>query len=343
MKAVHLLVIFMIVGLIMIILIRHTLLPQSRMNMAALPVTCNCPLRANPSTPSEDFSQADSTVTATTEIFTETEQPTAKPITLYTFLLILMPIRPDAFEKRKLIRNTWFKGYENSPEVMLRFFVGTRVISDLIGKELLEEQSTYNDVVFIDHRETPRALTNKTIALIKWASENVNFTYMMKCDDDTYVYVDNVVSELKKRPSTTSLYYGKMIYHGSVMRNRKFKWADPKWDLGETYMPYALGGGYILSSDLVVMLAEQADYLKWHPNEDTAVGSWLVPYEYERRSDDLVCVSDVNGTLKYKCVEKFPIFHIFYRYPQHQSGMTYFHKLYNEYAAAAAEREATGT
>ena len=328
-------VIFMIVGLVMIILIRHTLLPQSRMNMMApSPHTCNCPLRVNPSTSSEGLVQ---TVTPTTEVFTEAaEQPTTHAITLHTFLLILMPIRPDAFEKRKLIRNTWYRGYKDSPEVMLRFFVGTRVISDLIGKELIEEQSTYNDVVFIDHRETPRALTNKTIALIKWASDNVNFTYMMKCDDDTYVYVDNVLNELKKRPTTASLYYGKMIYHGSVMRNRKFKWADPNWDLGETYMPYALGGGYILSSDLVVMLAEQSDYLKWHPNEDTAVGSWLVPYEYERRSDDLVCVSDVNGTLKYKCVEKFPIFHIFYRYPQHQSGMTYFHKLYNEYAAAAA-------
>ena len=335
MKVAHLLVIFIIVGLFTILIIRYTLLPQ---NMAASAVTCNCPLRVKPSTSSEDFSQAEATVTT----FAETEQPTAKPLMLHTFLLILMPIRPDAFEKRKLIRNTWYKGYKESPDVMLRFFVGTRVIADMIGKELLEEQSTYDDVIFIDHRETPRALTNKTIALLKWASDNVNFTYMMKCDDDTYVYVDNIINELKKRPTTTGLYYGKMIYRGSVMRNRKFKWADPKWDLGDTYMPYALGGGYILSSDLVVMLAEQADYLKWHPNEDTAVGSWLVPYEYERRSDDLVCVSDVNGTLKYKCVEKFPIFHIFYRYPHHQSGMTYFYKLYHEYTTAA-EKEDTGT
>ena len=76
-------------------------------------------------------------------------------------------------------------------------------------------------------------------------------------------------------------------------------------------MPYALGGGYILSSDFVVMLAEQADYPKWHPNEDTA-GSWLVPYEYGRQSYNLVCVTDINGTLKYECVEKFPIFHILY-------------------------------
>ena len=38
--------------------------------------------------------------------------------------------------------------------------------------------------------------------MMKWASDNVNFTYMMKCDDDTYVYVDNVISKLKKTEAT---------------------------------------------------------------------------------------------------------------------------------------------
>ena len=142
----------------------------------------------------------------------------------------------------------------------------------------MKEMATYNDVALVDHKERPRALTNMTITMMKWASDNVNFTYMMKCDDDTYVYVDNVISKLKGQQLIKMMY----IAIGSVMRSRKLRWSDPTWDLGNTYMPYALRGGYILSSDFVVMLAEQADYLKWHPNEDTA-GSWLVPYEYERQ------------------------------------------------------------
>ena len=304
-------------------------------------VSCKCPLPAKPVTPStpsatptEDSAQDLTTIAAalpSSEAATEAMNPITNPLS--TYLLIMMPIRPDAFEKRRLIRLTWYKGYDGSKEVTLKFVIGKKAASDAINERLMEERATYNDVVVVNHKEGPRALTNKTIAMMKWASDNVNFTYMMKCDDDTYVYVDNVINELKRRPTTTNLYYGKIIYDGSVMRNRKLKWSDPTWDLGDTYMPYALGGGYILSSDLVVMLAEQADYLKWHPNEDTAVGSWLVPYEYERRSDDLVCVTDINGTLKYKCVEKFPIFHIFYCFPNHQSGMVYFHKLYKEYSA----------
>ena len=62
----------------------------------------------------------------------------------------------------------------------------------------MKEMATYNDVALVDHKERPRALTNMTITMMKWASDNVNFTYMMKCDDDTYEYVDNVISELKK-------------------------------------------------------------------------------------------------------------------------------------------------
>lgn len=324
-------VIFTIAPLV-IIMFRRTL-SQNRVSMAVVStVTCNCSShinpRINPSIPSEENS------ISTPQATSQTEFPAAESTKLSTFLLIIVPVRPDIFEKRLLIRNTWYKGYESNSEVILRFFVGIKDISDKVHEKLREETSTYGDIIVVDHMETPRALTNKTIALMKWASNNVDFSYLMKCNDNTYVYVDNAISELKKRPITTNLYYGKMMFYDPVVRDHKVKWADPQWDLGDAYMPYALGGGYILSSDLVVMLAEQADYLKWHLKEDAAVGSWLVPYEYERRSDELVCVTDTNGVLKYKCVEKFPIFHIFYHFPLDQSSILYFRKLYNEYTVA---------
>ena len=45
----------------------------------------------------------------------------------------------------------------------------------------------------------------ETIALMKWATGNVDFTYLMKCDDDTFAYVHNTIRKLKRRSTTKRL------------------------------------------------------------------------------------------------------------------------------------------
>ena len=123
-----------------------------------------------------------------------------------TFLLILIPILPSSNRECVLIRETWYRGFSDNDDVMLRFIMGVNGLDQSEIRGLCEENSTHEDIVLLyDITEDVRALTNKTIALIKWATDNVEFTYMMKCDDDTYVYVDNVISELKKRLTNTRL------------------------------------------------------------------------------------------------------------------------------------------
>lgn len=51
---------------------------------------------------------------------------------------------------------------------------------------------------------------NKTLTLMKWATENVKFTYLMKCDDDIFVYVNNAITKLKRRLTTKQLY---IVWH----------------------------------------------------------------------------------------------------------------------------------
>ena len=303
------------IGLLLTIFFRHTLLQGDyKAVLVVKQELCDC--------------ATGSTIESPSSLPTKTvRREPDKPV---TFLLIMVPMRPDSFTVRKLIRNTWYSDYKDHPDVMLRFLVGTKNLSTVNMELLNEEQSQYGDVVYSDLQESYKALTNKTIEMLKWSHEHVNFSYLMKCDDDTFVYVDLLVSELRKRPRTTGLYYGRIEYYSPVLRDPKYQWVDKDWDLAATYLPYAIGGGYILSWDLVGMLARQSSYLKWHPNEDTAVGSWLAPYRYERRSDHLFCVTSVFGTLKHKCAH-FPLFHIFYTYPSHHNQSTYFHHLYNEY------------
>ncbi len=55
--------------------------------------------------------------------------------------------------------------------------------------------------------------------------------------------------------------------------------------LCDRYIPYALGGGYVLSSDVVEFLAANANVLKVFRNEDVSVGTWLAPLRVNRVHD----------------------------------------------------------
>ena len=247
-----------------------------------------------------------------------------------TFLLILIPILPASSGSRDLVRSTWYRGYGDSEDVMLRFVMGVNGLDQSMMTQLQEENERYGDIVFItDFTESTQALTNKTIAMMKWASDNVNFTYMMKCDDDTYVYVDNVISELKRRPRTTRLYYGVMAMNTTPIADPTNKWYDTTWNLSAVYLPYARGGGYILSHDLILLLAKQSKRLKWHLNEDVSVGSWLAAFDYERRDDELFCYTSYGQNL-HPCRHDYHIAHLFHGLPKRKLKHL-FHELYYQH------------
>ena len=219
----------------------------------------------------------------------ENKTTTSTPdIWFSTFLLILIPSLPLGNDSRQLVRDTWFEGFNNSKDVALRFIVGTKSMEDQQIIKLTEENGTYGDIIFIDLKESYDALTNKTLALINWAHHHVKFSYLFKCDDDTYVFVNDTIVELKKRPTDTKLYYGNVLKSMKPARG-KVKCADNNWNLGKHYIPYAMGGGYILSHDLVSFVSRQSPHLMWHINEDTAVGAWVSVLDHEQRSDGKFC------------------------------------------------------
>lgn len=46
--------------------------------------------------------------------------------------------------------------------------------------------------------------------------------YIMKCDDDTFVRVDAVLTEAKKTPTDRSLYIGNINYYHKPLRQGKW-------------------------------------------------------------------------------------------------------------------------
>jgi galactosylxylosylprotein 3-beta-galactosyltransferase len=63
------------------------------------------------------------------------------------------------------------------------------------------------------------------------------------------------------------------------------KWRESAWELCDYYLPYALGGGYILSADLVHYVRINAGYLKTWQSEDVSLGAWLAPVDVRRTHD----------------------------------------------------------
>jgi len=254
----------------------------------------------------------DSKLSQSTSTFSLT-QPTTFPeeivnSKLSTFLLIMVSSQPGSFVARETIRDTWYSGFKDGEDVVMRFVVGTKGTKKDIVDRLHEENKKCKDLVIMnfikDNWITP---TNKTLSMILWAHDNVDFTYFMKSDQTTFVHVKNMITELKRRQTTKGLYYGKMQFKKKPIRTGS-EWQDKNWDLANTYLPFALGAGYILSSDLIAILAHKGSYLAYHPNEDTAIASWLVAYRYERRDDNLWCNTKLNDKqeLEGKC-EDFTI------------------------------------
>ena len=245
------------------------------------------------------------------------------PVWFSTFLLIIVPVRPWGIKARQLIRNTWYKGFSDNRDCMLRFAVGGRGMGSNKRFEIAEENATHGDIIYVDCIENSNSLTNKTMSIMRWAHQHVNFSYFMKCDDDTYVFVKNMIAELKKRPTDTKLYYGIMLINNPPIKGN-YLWSDDEWNLGLVYLPFAMGGGYILSHDLVQLVSVLSPRLKWHINEDTSIGAWLSAFDHERRSDNMFCQAGKVSTNPPGCNETI-LAHLFFGYTDDEIRQQFYH------------------
>lgn len=202
-------------------------------------------------------------------------------------LLILVLSSPSTSSRgrRDVARQTWIKdnrGLESS--VLVKFAIGTQGLSRSDLDSLSTEQKDNSDILLLPNlEESYTNLTRKVLYSFVRLVKEYTFSYLLKCDDDSYVRQDKVAKELEKRNSKTSFYWG--FFDGRAHVHNTGKWVEPDWFLCDRYLPYALGGGYVLSRDLVEKIAGTPDDLQLYSSEDVSVGVWLSPYKVERRHD----------------------------------------------------------
>jgi len=238
------------------------------------------------------------------------------------FLTILVISKPENFQRRRNIRDTWAHSYEDdfqklkgkqpfpygktystSDVVLVVFVVGQPNAEDenLISS-LKEESRLSKDIVFGNMVENYRNLTMKTKLGLKWAFYECKTSYVLKTDDDVFVNPVVLVEWLKEIPKT-NLYTGWCNFNSPVVRDKRNKWYISYEDYKEEKYPgYCLGGGYLMSSDVLASVIKLSYGRFLFPMEDLYVGLMIreldgVQLRDERKHFNLV----YNGKTENNC------------------------------------------
>ena len=216
-------------------------------------------------------------------------------------LVVFVMSAPSHQDSRNLIRQTWALNLPK--DTFVYFVIGTGSVSAAEKKSLIIEDSKYKDLVLLkEFSESYFSLTEKLIETLKWADENLKLDYFMKVDEDTFVRLDEVVKELNSKPKKL-VYWG--FFDGRAHVKKTGKWAEKDFVLCDRYLPYALGGGYVLSHDLVHYLAINSDMFQLLNNEDVSLGMWLAPLKIQR-------IHDPNFNTEFKsrgCFNSYIVMH----------------------------------
>ena len=179
------------------------------------------------------------------------------------------------------------------------FAVGTLDLDNDVHNQIKSEQKVYNDLLLLsDLKDSYKNLTLKVIKSMQKLEETTpNFKYVLKSDDDSYVKLDYLsqdliqyhkkLKELKRLKVTSKnleLYWG--FFSGRAHIKRTGQWHEVNYNLCDRYLPYALGGGYVMSKNLVKYISSVGDNLNRYGSEDISVGSWLAPFNNIHRRHD---------------------------------------------------------
>ncbi|ELR59501.1 Beta-1,3-galactosyltransferase 4, partial [Bos mutus] len=224
------------------------------------------------------------------------------------FLLILVCTAPDNLNQRNAIRASWGRLREvRGLRVQTVFLLGEPGWGSR-GSDLVWESAAHGDIMQAAFQDSYRNLTLKTLSGLSWADRHCpTARYILKTDDDVFVNVPELVSELVRRGGRWEQ------WETGVGPPRKAKAGDEKWDGSPTlgsqpvpllylgrvhwrvqpsrspggkhqvseeqwppswgpFPPYASGTGYVLSASAVQLILKVASRAPLLPLEDVFVG-----------------------------------------------------------------------
>ncbi|XP_060810342.1 beta-1,3-galactosyltransferase 6 isoform X2 [Amyelois transitella] len=187
----------------------------------------------------------------------------------------------DNGEKLYKWNHTWIGRTKQTQFIKFFYVIGTHGLSESKEHNLTMENARSKDLLlFSDFEDSYKNLASKMVTAMKWLNNTLkHLKYVIKCDDDSFVRVDLIVRDLEAYaphmngpeidqyisykehlPVYRGLYWGYFDGHANVYT--RGKWQESSWFLCDRYLPYALGGGYIVSKSIVDYIARNSDVLR---------------------------------------------------------------------------------
>nr|BAE88187.1 unnamed protein product [Macaca fascicularis] len=201
------------------------------------------------------------------------------------FLLILVCTAPENLNQRNAIRASWGGLREaRGLRVQTLFLLGEPNAQHPMwgsqGNDLASESAAQGDILQAAFQDSYRNLTLKTLSGLNWAEKHCPMArYVLKTDDDVYVNVPELVSEMVLRggrweqwerstePQREAEVGNEQQEGGQALHSEEV----PLLYLGP-FPPYASGTGYVLSASAVQLILKVASRAPPLPLEDVFVG-----------------------------------------------------------------------
>eukprot|EP00128_Syssomonas_multiformis_P015580 Colp12_sorted_trinity150504_noHs@3799 len=198
-------------------------------------------------------------------------------------LVVLVLSGHNSVASRDAIRATW-KTWSNNEygSVLVRFMLGAKDMPEKVQDTLIAENMQYEDMLFLDVVDAYDNLARRVHAGFCWAVRNTRKAHVLKVDDDSFINIPALLKELQGLPQE-KLYWG--YFDGRAPVFKEGKWGEQEYIFGDRYLPYALGGGYLLSRDIVETLCVMGPLLKFYKSEDVSVGTWTAGLDLNRVHD----------------------------------------------------------
>ena len=189
-------------------------------------------------------------------------------------LLVMVTSHSRNSWRRSWIRTLW----GNKTMWQMR---GWRIVF-VVGKEednsvlasITNEAKKYNDILVEDVIEDFYQLSKKLIVSFTWALRNINFEYLLKTDDDTFINIDNAFEFVNKNISPNG-YFGNVVFDNMVERVGRYG-VSKKEHLADYYSPYCSGGGFIMTRTTVSEILPFFDFNRALKIDDAYIGETVM-------------------------------------------------------------------